>query len=249
MEDSNNLLRNSASVFYGRAMLQGQGIVEGIREVFVPRVCILNDQVFPQTGGVVKNPFKDRGKMYAGDLVEYHWNGNGVANKYKNAEVILLKVFEVESSVTASETTVYIKRDGYRHVPSIGDVLMKAPETFDATGTAATVISVRATKNNTVNVWELTLSAAIGALVNSDILVEADAAGASATMLVQNPNAVLPCDYDFKYRAKADADDLEGAVYMLTPALHATMYTYLMSPIPPAVKALNKSRIEGWFEI
>lgn len=249
MEDSNNLLRNSASVFYGRAMLQGQGIVEGIREVFVPRVCILNDQVFPQTGGVVKNPFKDRGKMYAGDLVEYHWNGNGVANPYNNAEVILLKVFEVEASVAASGTTVYIKRDGYRHEPSIGDILMKAPETFAATGTAATVVSVKATKHNTANVWELTLSAAIGSLSANDILVEATETGASATMLVKNPNAVLPCDYDFKYRAKADATDFEGAVYMLTPALHATMYTYLMSPIPPAVKALNKSRIEGWFEI
>lgn len=241
MED--NLLRNSAAVFYGTTMLQGQGEIKGNREVFVPRVCILNDQVFPQTGGIVLNPFKDKGKMYAGDLVEYHWNGNGVANKYKNAEVILLKVFEVQSA--GSGTTVLIKRDGFRHAPSIGDILMKAPETFDGTGTAVTVTAVKV--NGTA--WQLTVSATLGSLAAGDILVEAKQAGADATMLVQNPNAVLPCDYDFKYRAKNGADDEEGAVYMLTPALHATMYTYLMSPIPPAVMAINKSRIEGWFEI
>lgn len=244
-----NILRNAASVFYGRTMYQGQGEIGGTREVFVPRVCVLNDQVFPQTGGVVLNPFKDRGKMYAGDLVEYHWNGNGVANKYKNAEVILLKVYEVAATVAAAATTVYVKRDGFRHLPNVGDILMKAPDTLAGTGTAATVTAVKKTVNASADVWELTLSAAIGALTAGDILVEAKEAGAGKTALVQNPNAVLPCDVDFKYRAKVDADDDEGAVYMITPALHATMYTYLMSPLPPAMKALNKSRIEGWFEI
>lgn len=247
--ENDNLLRNSAAVFYGRTLLQGQGSIEGTREVFVPRVCILNDQVFPQTGGIVKNPFKDRGKMYAGDLVEYHWNGNGVANKYTQAEVILLKVFQAQATAAAADTKVFIKRDGFRHMPSVGDILMKAPATFAATGTGVTVTGVKRTVNGKENVWELTLSAAIGALAVNDVLVEADKAGAGAKMLVQNPNAVLPCDYDFKYRAADGEDDKEGATYMLTPALHATMYKYLMSPIPPAVETINKSRIEGWFEI
>lgn len=83
----------------------------------------------------------------------------------------------------------------------------------------------------------------------NDILVEANEAGSDKKMLVQNPNAVLPCDLDLKYRPATDDEDEEGATYMVTPALHATMYTYLMSPIPPAVKAINKSRIDGWFEI
>lgn len=244
-----NILNDKAAVFYGRTMLQGQGVISGTREVFVPRVCIMNDQVFPQTGGIIKNPFKTGGKMYAGDLVEYHWNGNGVANAHENAEVILLKVFEVQAAVGASDTAVFIKKDGFRHKPAVGDVLMKAPDTFDGTGTAATITAVEVTKNGDAPVWKLTLSAAIGALAIGDVLVEAKEAGAGKTMLVQNPNAVLPCDVDMKYRPVADDEDEEGATYMITPMLHATMYTYLMSPIPPAVKALNKSRIDGWFEI
>lgn len=244
-----NILNDYAAVMYGRTMLQGQGIMGGTREVFVPRVCVLNDQVFPQTGGIIKNPFKTGGKMYAGDLVEYYWNGNGVANSHENAEVILLKVFEVQAAVGASDTTVFIQRSGFRHKPCVGDILMKAPDTFEATGTAATVSAVEATTKSNVNVWKLTLSAAIGALEVGDILVEAKEAGAGKTMLVQNPNAVLPCDLDLKYKPKESDDDDEGAVYMVTPALHATMYTYLMSPIPPAVKTINKSRIDGWFEI
>lgn len=83
----------------------------------------------------------------------------------------------------------------------------------------------------------------------NDILVEAAEAGSGKKMLVQNPNAVLPCDLDLKYIPATGEDDEEGATYMVTPALHATMYTYLMSPIPPAVKTINKSRIDGWFEI
>lgn len=244
-----NLLNTTAAVMYGRTMLQGSGIIGGTREVFVPRVCVLNDQVFPQTGGIIKNPFKTGGKMYTGDLVEYHWNGNGVANSHENAEVILLKVFEVQATVEAEGTTVFVKRDGFRHKPCVGDILMKAPETFDATDTAATVTAVEVTTNEQKNVWKLTLSAAIGALAADDVLVEAAEAGSGKKMLVQNPNAVLPCDLDLKYRPATGEEDEEGATYMVTPALHATMYTYLMSPIPPAVKTINKSRIDGWFEI
>lgn len=244
-----NILNDLASVMYGRTMLQGRGVIGGTREVFVPRVCVLNDQVFPQTGGIIKNPFKTGGKMYAGDLVEYYWNGNGVANSHENSEVILLKVFEVQAVVEEAGTSVFVKRDGFRHKPCVGDILMKAPDTFAGTGTAATVTAVEVTTNSKEDVWKLTLSAAIGALAEGDVLVEAKEAGAEKTMLVQNPNAVLPCDLDLKYRPKEGDDDEDGAVYMVTPALHATMYTYLMSPIPPAVKTINKSRIDGWFEI
>lgn len=248
MED-NNILRNQAAVFFGRTMLQGSGSIDGNREVFVPRVCNLDDLIFPPTGGVVKNPFKNFGKMYAGDLCEFYWNGNGVANSHTNAEVILLKVYQVQATVAAAGTTVFVKRDGYRHIPEVGQILMKAPATFTATGTAATVTAVEKTTNGSEKVWKLTLSAAIGALAVDDILVEAKEAGAGKTMLVQNPNSVLPTDYDFKYSASTGANDMEGARYYLTPTLHATMYTHLMSPIPPAVLALNKSRIDGWFEL
>ena len=160
--------------------------------------------------------------MYAGDLVEYHWNGNGVANSHENAEVILLKVFEVQAANGSSDTTVYIKRDGFRHKPCVGDVLMKAPDDFATTGTAVTVSAVEATTNTKENVWKLTLSATLGTLAKNDILVEAAEAGSGKKMLVQNPNAVLPCDLDLKYRPATGEDDEEGATYMVTPALHAS---------------------------
>lgn len=247
--EEQNMFRTQASVFMGRTMMQTSGFITGTREVFVPRVCSMDDLIFPPTGGEVVNPFKNFGKMYAGDLCEFYWNVNGVANSHTNAGVILLKVYEVQAAVGVTGTTVYIKRDGFRHIPEVGNILMKALATFDATGTAATVTAVKRTTNDSVNVWELTLSAAIGALEAGDVLVEAKEAGAKKKMLVQNPNAVLPCDYDFKYRAAENKDDYEGARYYLTPTLHATMYTHLMSPIPPAVKTINKSRIDGWFEI
>lgn len=247
MED--NILNNSGAVFYGRTTIQMRGSIGGTREVFVPLIEIKNHLVFPTTGGLVTNPFKTMGKMYAGDLVEYHWNGQGIANKYNNAEVILLKTFEVQSEVDASATTVNIVRSGFRHKPEIGNILMKAPDTFDAAGTAVSVSSVKMAKAGNVDVWELTLSGALGALVKGDILVEATAVGADATMLVKNPNAMLPCDYDFKYIPAVDDDDFDNARYYITPTLHGLTYIHLMSPMPQVVLDINKSRVEGWFEI
>lgn len=246
---NDNILNTNGSVFLGRTLIQMSGKIGGTRSVFVPYQGMKDDLIFPTTGGVVKNPFKTAGKMYAADLVEFRFNGNKVANPYDNAEVWLFKTFEVQDTVAAAGTTVFIVRNGYRHIPCVGDILMKAPDTFTGTGTAATVTAVQKTKNGDVDVWKLTLSAAIGALAAGDILVEAKEAGAGKTMLVQNPNAMLPCDYEFKYPPATDDDDFENARYMLTPALHGTAFEYLMSPLPEVVKKLNISRIEGYFKI
>lgn len=244
MED---ILNTYGAVFYGRVQNQLRGTINGTREVFVPLVEIKNHLVFPTTGGRVKNPFKRMGKMFAGDLVEYHWNGNGVANKYENAEVILLKTYEVQAA--SSSTSVFIVRNGFRHIPEVGDILMKAPAAFSTAGTAHTVTAVEKTVNAGVDVWKVTFNTALGALAANDILVEGSKDGTDAKMLVQNPNAVLPCDYDFKYTPAVDDEDFDGARYYLTPTLHALMYEVMMSPLPAVVKALNKSRVEGWFEI
>lgn len=243
-----NILNNAGAVFYGRTTIQMRGSIGGTREVFVPLVEIKNHLVFPTTGGFVTNPFKTMGKMYAGDLVEYHWNGNGVANQFSNAEIVLLKTFEVQDTVAGDATTVYIVRNGFRHKPEAGNILMKAPNNFASTGKAVTVSSVKTAKNGNADVWELTLSAAVGAMAKGDILVEAKAEGTS-TMLVQNPNAMLPCDYDFKYIPAVDDDDFDNARYYLTPTLHGLTYIHLMSPMPKVVLDINKSRIDGWFEI
>lgn len=242
-----NILNNLGSVFLGRTTVQMRGEIGGTRSVFVPYQGIKNDLIFPTTGGIVKNPFKTSGKMYAGDLVEFRFNGNGVANKYEQAEVILMKTFEVQANI--SGTTLFIVRDGFRHKPEVGNVIMKAPDTLTGTGLAVTVNAVEATKNKNVNVWKLTLSDTIAGVVKGDIMVEAAEAGADKGMLVQNPNAMLPCDYDFKYPPAVSADDYDNARYYMTPALHGTAFEILMSPLPKAVKAINKSRIEGYFQI
>lgn len=244
-----NIINNLGSVFLGRTTVQMSGHIGGSRSVFVPMMSIKNDLVFPTTGGAVRNPFKTSGKMYAGDLVEFRFNGNGVANEYTKAEVLLLKTFEIQDTVAAAATTAFIVRNGYRHKPEVGDILMKAPTTVTGTGTAVTVTAVEKTKNGQVDVWKVTFSAALGALVKGDVLVEGTEAGAGKTMLVQNPNAILPCDYDFKYPPATNDEDYDNARYYITPALHGTMFEYLMSPIPPVFKALNKSRIKGYFEM
>lgn len=242
---ANELSRQYGYVFLGRTLVQAKGQIEGNRYVFVKLVGNKNEMIFPPTGGIVKNPFKRKGKMYAGDLVEYHYNG-GATNGHDNAEVILLKTFEVAKAATGTE--VMIVRNGFRHIPEVGNILMKAPATFSATGTAVTVTAVEKTTDAGKDVWKLTLSAAAGSLAVGDVLVEAEAAGTSK-MLVQNPNAVMPCDYDFAYEPAVDDTDYDGARYFITPMLAGIMYKHRMSPIPPAVEALNQSRIDGWFEL
>lgn len=236
-------------VFLGTALVQKRGEIGGNRFVFVKLQGIKNQFVFPTTGGRVVNPPKNRGKMYAGDLVEYRYNG-GTTNGSDNAVVILMKTFEVAKAVEAAGTEVLIARSGFRHIPEVGMILMKAPDTLDGTGTSATVTAVEKTTDAGADVWKLTLSAAIGALTLGDVLVEGTTAGAGDKMLVQNPNAMLPCDYDFSYIPAVDENDWDGAEYMLTPTLGGTAYIHRMSPMPPAVlKERNVSLVKGWFTL
>lgn len=236
-------------VFLGTALVQKRGEIGGNRFVFVKLQGIKNQFVFPTTGGRVVNPPKNRGKMYAGDLVEYRYNG-GTTNGSDNAVVILMKTFEVAKAVEAAGTEVLITHSGFRHIPEVGMILMKAPDTLDGTGTSATVTAVEKTTDTGADVWKLTLSAAIGALTLGDVLVEGTTAGAGDKMLVQNPNAMLPCDYDFSYIPAVDENDWDGAEYMLTPTLGGTAYIHRMSPMPPAVlKERNVSLVKGWFTL
>lgn len=238
---------NLGGVFFGRTLLQQRGSIGGSRYVFVKLQGNKNDLVFPTYGGQLKNPFRTAGKIFAGDLFEYRTNDKG-----EKPTVYLLKTFEVAKET--SDTTVMIKRDGYRHIPCVGDVLMKAPDTFDAQGAAYTVTAVTAsTETAEGDVWKITLNTALGSLVKGDILVEADKEHASeAKMIVQNPNSVAACDYDCLYTPVADTakdDEFDAARYFITPALHGTMYVHRMSPMPKVVLGINKSRINGWFEI
>ena len=68
-------------------------------------------------------------------------------------------------------------------------------------------------------------------------------------MLVKSVNAVLDSDIDLLDAGVIAADDFETARYYYTPALGGIMYTHKMSPLPDCVKALNQSKINGWFQI
>lgn len=235
------MVQQNAGVFFGRTLVQQRGTIGGSRNVFVKlQGGAKNDLVHPTNGMKVLNPFKGVAKAYAGDLVEYRMDGTGY----------LLKTYEVADANSA--TTVYIKRDGYRHIPFVGDVLMKAQDTFEGTAKAYTITSVVAGEHRGKDVWTVTFNTEIDAVDENDILVEAESESASGTALVKNPNMVLASDYDFLYSPVVDPsgyDDFDNARYLLTPVFSELAYVSKMSPIPPAVKELNKSRVVGWFKI
>ena len=235
-------------IYNGRVLLQQSGEIGGLRQVFVKLQGSKNELVFPTFGCRLMNPFKGHAKFFAGDLVEYRMDGTG----------FILKTYEVADDVANNATTVYIVRNGYRHIPFVGDVLMVAPDALGGTGKAVTVSAVTATTatigGHSVDVWQLTISANFGAAVSKGaILVEAVEAGASKAMLVSNPNMFLPwdleCIFDPAATGVSGDDDYEKAKYMFSPIIEAVAYIHKMSPLPECVKALNGSRVTGWFAL
>lgn len=229
-------------VFFGAVMLQASAKIGGARSVFVDLGGVKNELSMPSWGGQIMNPFKAPAKFYAGDLFELRFDEKG-----ESPVLYLLKTFKVKSS---SGTTVKIYRDGYSHVPCVGDILMKAPDTIGGTGAqASTVSAVVAEQDGATDVWTLTVSAAITAS-DGDILVEAESENATGTMLVKTVNSVAPCDGDFVYMPTTNSTtDTSGVRMYYTPVMHGTMYIHKMSPMPDCVLALNKSRFNGWYEV
>ncbi len=225
-------------VFRGRKLVQTSGNIGGQKSVFVKIKGIKNELVYPTFGGKVMNAPKGQGfKVFAGDLVWFKTDANGV-----KPEVYFLKTYLVES---VSGSVVNIVRDGYKHKPFVGDKLGVAPEEIGGAMTAATINKIVETKVGNVDVWACTMSSAVTAS-KGDVLVEADEDG---NMLVKTINAVMDCDADMLDAASVGADDFEGARYYYTPALGGIMYTHKMSPVPECVKKLNQSKINGWFQI
>lgn len=224
-------------VFRGRKTIQRRGSVGGSRSVFVKLQGNKNELVYPTFGGFIKNPFLGAAKLYAGDLMEYRTDENGV-----NPEIYILKTYIV---VSASGTTVNIARDAYKHVPFVGDKLGVAPEEIGGAVTAATVTNVTKTKVGDIDVWALTLSSAIDAS-EGDVLVEADADG---KMMVKAINAVAHADMDMLDAPATDDEDFDGARYSYTPALGGIMYINKMSPLPDCVLKLNQAKVNGWYQI
>lgn len=233
------MIEKQIGAFRGRKLVQTSGEIGGARAVFVKLKGIKNELVYPTFGGKVMNPPKGYGfKFFAGDLFEYRTNENGI-----KPEVYLLKTYEVNS---ASDTTLNIVRDGYRHKPFVGDRIGKAPaEVGGAITETATLTAVKEGVDSGVPVWVCTMDSAI-TLAKSDILVEADS---SNNMLVKAINAVADSDGDMADIGTAEDDDFDNARYHYTPALGGIMYIHKMSPMPECVLKLNQSKINGWFQI
>lgn len=225
-------------VFRGRKTIQRSATIGGARSVFVKLQGNKNELVYPTFGGYIMNAPKGAPfKFFAGDLVEYRTDANGV-----NPEIYILKTYKV---VSASGTTVNILNDGFKHVPFVGDKIGVAPEEIGGEMTAVTVTAVKNAEVGGKNVWAVTTSAALTTKAD-DVLVEADADG---DMLIKNINAVCPTDLDMFDAAATGDEDFDGARYSYTPALGGIMYINKMSPMPACVLKLNKVNVNGWYQV
>ena len=223
--------------FRGRKLIQRRGEVGGAKSVFVKLQGIKNELVYPTFGGQIKNPFKGAAKMFAGDLCEYRTNDKGV-----KPEIYILKTYLVES---VSGSVVNIVKDGYKHIPFVGDKIGVAPNEVGGTMTAVTINSIKVAKVGDVDVWACTCSATLAA-EKGDVLVEA---GSDNKMVVKVINGVFDADADMLDAPSTGDDDFDGARYMYTPALGGIMYTHKMSPMPKCVLDLNIAKINGWFQV
>ena len=223
--------------FRGRKLIQRRGEVGGAKSVFVKLQGIKNELVYPTFGGQIKNPFKGAAKMFAGDLCEYRTNDKGV-----KPEIYILKTYLVES---VSGSVVNIVKDGYKHIPFVGDKIGVAPDEIGGAVTAVTINSIKVAKVGDVDVWACTCSATLAA-EKGDVLVEADAEG---KMMVKAINGVFDADADMLDAPSTGDDDFDGARYLYTPALGGIMYTHKMSPMPKCVLDLNIAKVNGWFQI
>ena len=223
--------------FRGRKLIQRRGEVGGAKSVFVKLQGIKNELVYPTFGGQIKNPFKGAAKMFAGDLCEYRTNDKGV-----KPEIYILKTYLVES---VSGSVVNIVKDGYKHIPFVGDKIGVAPDEIGGAVTAVTINSIKVAKVGDVDVWACTCSATLDA-EKGDVLVEADAEG---KMMVKAINGVFDADADMLDAPSTGDDDFDGARYLYTPALGGIMYTHKMSPMPKCVLDLNIAKVNGWFQI
>ena len=223
--------------FRGRKLIQRRGEVGGAKAVFVKLQGIKNEFVNPTFGGQIKNPFKGAAKMFAGDLCEYRTNDKGV-----KPEIYILKTYLVES---VSGSVVNIVKDGYKHIPFVGDKIGVAPDEIGGAVTAVTINSIKVAKVGDVDVWACTCSATLAA-EKGDVLVEADAEG---KMMVKAINGVFDADADMLDAPSTGDEDFDGARYLYTPALGGIMYAHKMSPMPKCVLDLNIAKVNGWFQI
>lgn len=195
-------------------------------------------------GATIANPYSGFGYAFAADLFEYHINKPG----------FLFKTFKpAAATAAATDTTIKVTGDGYSHIPEVGNVLMKAPDTATATGQSAKVIAVEYLEEE--ETFQLLLDVAIGSLTTDDILVEAaddngepaTTSSATATVLVKKPNTFV--EVDTPMMPTNGQWGIENVQHNINTVYGKTAYIERMQPLPKYVLALNRSYIDGVFEI
>lgn len=189
-------------------------------------------------GGTILNPNKGFGHLWAAQLVEYK---PGVG-------CYIFRSFKVAEAAAASATIIKIVGDGYSDAPEVGQILMVAPDAASGTGQSAVVTNV--TYDTDTQIFNVTLSVALGAVAKDAILVEAagTAASAEAEVLVKNPNTFVEADRDL-LPTEGYGLTSEGANYSISTVHDKEAWVKRMQPLPTYVLAKNRSYIEGIFWI
>ena len=242
--------RMSTGTFAGTVLAQSSATLGGQRHVFYLPQGPRPAPQYPAYGGILVNPFKGHGKIYAGDLIEHSLDG-----KCK-----LLKSYEVAKPTTqATDVVIYISSGAceqgevFRHIPFVGDNLMVAPSALDGKGKAVAVTAVEKTfdEKGKQDGWKVTLSAALGTLTKGQVLVEASNKGDSVQAMVTNPNCYVEVDYDCPFVPATGDADFDGARYMLTPNMMRGVelaYIDRMQPLPDSIKKADKFK-SGYAEL
>lgn len=221
------------NVFLGRVTLQSESAYGDKKYVFYNIGQGQKNSWRPVNGGVLQNPYKNGGKFFQGDLCQYELNG----------KVTVLKTYVAYAAAAAADVSLKLSRDDFKHQPEVGDVLMVAPAALDGKGVASTVVKVDDSKDE---YWTVTFDKALGAVAKDAILVEGASAGASVGMRVTEPNSMLDIDAVNKYPTN---DPANNVIYSIAPVVHEIAYEARLAPLPACVKAVNRSRIKGLFEI
>ena len=206
-------------------------------------------------GSTVKNPPIGFGHAFAAGLYEYKPFEEG----------LLFRSFAIGEKVSsASAKTLFVNGDGYSDVPEVGMTLMKAPDAINVVSYAVSSSTVTATTkeytgqsakvtavefDESKQMFKVTLDAALGTLETTDILVEAEgeSASASAKVLVKNPNTFIEVDADFI--PSNGAYGFDNVQHDVNVVYDKKAWIQRMQPLPKYVLALNKSHIDGIFEL
>ena len=238
------------AIMNGAALVQAEGQIGGQRYVFAGLEALLkNAFVHPPIGGLLKNPFRGPAKIYAGDLIEHDL---GIVSG-KGATIKILKAYGIAKNTdTESDTVIYIKRDGYVHIPFVGDNIMVGQADFKTKAVGVTITAVEvATLVDEGDAWKVTLSATLGTLTKGTVLVEAAEAGSKVLPMVTNPNCFAPNDYDFALY-DIGGDEYHKPRYNVNFCMlnsDVVMWKDKMGPIAPAVLAMNKSTYPEFWRI